>query len=249
MAYRFAVTRENHEDLSAGGVLFSAPGFPAFPVRLASEMFQRAMASRASGVPALVWDPCCGSAYLLTVLALLHRDGMTGVMGTDLDDAALELARQNLDLLGPGGLSARSAQLQERAARFGKPSYARAAESALRLGDRLAALGGPLPRAVAHADVFDPERLRRALDGRRPDVVITDVPYGEQTAWSGTDADADAGLAGMLCSVSSVLDDDAVIVIATRGRRVLVDEAHPRIASFRVGTRAVALFRASSRRG
>ena len=43
MTYRYALTRESYADLS-GGVLHSAPGFPAFPVRLASEMFQRALA-------------------------------------------------------------------------------------------------------------------------------------------------------------------------------------------------------------
>jgi tRNA G10 N-methylase Trm11 len=243
MAYRFALHRENHEDLSAGGVLFSAPGFPAFPVRLASEMFQRAIAARPGGGPALVWDPCCGSAYLLTVLSFLHRNQIAGVIATDVDDEALQIARKNLDLLGADGLSLRSAELEERAERFDKASYARAAEAAERLGRRLAAEGGPMPHAVGRADVFDPEQLRRALDGQRPQVVITDVPYGEQTAWGG--AGADAGLAGMLRSVSSVLDDDAVIAVASRGRKVPSAETPPSIATFRVGTRAVALFRAS----
>jgi tRNA G10 N-methylase Trm11 len=169
---------------------------------------------------------------------------MSAVIGTDVDHVALGLARQNLNLLSADGLSVRNTELHERAERFGKPSYARASEAARRLGDRLAAQGGPLPHTVAQADVFEPERLRRVLDGQKPDVVITDIPYGEQTAWSGNHADT--GLVGMLDSVSSVLDDDAVIVLAARGRKVLVDEAHPRIATFRAGTRAVALFRASS---
>ncbi len=55
MAYRYALVRENYEDLASGGGLRSAPGFPAFPVRLASEMFQRALALH--GEPAaLLWD-------------------------------------------------------------------------------------------------------------------------------------------------------------------------------------------------
>lgn len=55
MAYRYAVTRESYADLS-GGVLHSAPGFPAFPARLASEMFQRALALTPNPT-AQVWDP------------------------------------------------------------------------------------------------------------------------------------------------------------------------------------------------
>ncbi|MEU9891467.1 hypothetical protein [Sphaerisporangium sp. NPDC051011] len=103
MAYRYAVVRENHEDPASGGVLHSAPGFPAFPVRLASEMFQRALALHGKSA-ALVWDPCCGSGYLLTVLGLLHPRQITGVLASDIEPEALRLAEQNLGLLSRAGL-------------------------------------------------------------------------------------------------------------------------------------------------
>ncbi|MFD2352348.1 hypothetical protein ACFSTC_28350 [Nonomuraea ferruginea] len=51
MTYRHAIVRTSHEDLASGAVLHSAPRFPAFPVRLASEIFQRALALR-GGRPA-----------------------------------------------------------------------------------------------------------------------------------------------------------------------------------------------------
>lgn len=85
MVYRYAVTRENYADFS-GGVLHSAPGFPQFPVRLASEMFQRAIALVPSST-AQVWDPCCGSGHLLTALAFQHRRDITSVLGTDVEVA------------------------------------------------------------------------------------------------------------------------------------------------------------------
>jgi 23S rRNA G2445 N2-methylase RlmL len=240
VVYRYALTRENHEDLASGGVLHSAPGFPAFPVRLASEMFQRALALRGGG-PAVVWDPCCGSGYLLTVLALLHRRHITGVLGTDLDPAAVQLARQNLDLLSEDGLAARSAELRERAERWDKPSYATAAQAARRLARRLATQGGDVPHAVDQADVFDPDQLRRTLDGHRPDLVVTDVPYGEQTTWRGPHGTT--GTAGMLRALGTVLADDAVIAVAVRGRKVPLDGGPRPAASFKIGTRSVALFR------
>jgi 23S rRNA (guanine2535-N1)-methyltransferase len=240
VVYRYALARENQEDLASGGVLYSAPGFPAFPVRLASEMFQRALALR-EGRPAMVWDPCCGSGYLLTVLALLHRPQITRVLGTDLDPAALRLTRQNLGLLSGDGLAVRSAELQERAERWDKPSYAAAAQAARRLARRLATQDGDVPHAVGQADVFDPDQLRRALDGRRPGLVIADVPYGEQTAWRGPHGTA--GIAGMLRALETVLADDAVIAVAVRGRKVPLDDGPRPSASFKIGTRAVALFR------
>lgn len=44
MPYRPATARSDHRDLASGFVLRSAPGYPAFPVRLAQELFLRAAA-------------------------------------------------------------------------------------------------------------------------------------------------------------------------------------------------------------
>ncbi len=241
MSYRYALLDEDHSDLSPGAVLHSAPGFPAFPVRLASEMFLRARAIQSSG-PASVWDPCCGSGYLLTVLSFLHRAGLRSVFGSDVDVAALAVAERNLALVSEGGLAARSEELLHRAALFDKPSYAAASAAAQRLCRALEAAGGSLPHATAVADVFDPGRLHTALDGRRPDLVITDVPYGERTAWAGPLCGT--GIAGMLRSLATVLDGDAVIAIATRGRKAPASGRARPLSWFRVGTRVVALFRA-----
>lgn len=244
MAYRYALARESYADLS-GGVLHSAPGFPAFPVRLASEMFQRAL-EFAPGSSAQVWDPCCGSGYLLTALALLHRLDITGVLGTDLDPAALTLARKNLGLLSEHGMDARADELRARAERLDKPAYLDAAAAARRLARGLSQRGGALPYGVAQADVFNPGQLRHVLDGRRPNLVITDVPYGEQTSWVGPNGAA--GIDGMLRALAEVLDDDAVIAVATRGRKPRLAETHRRLASFRIGTRVVVFCRVAHQR-
>ena len=44
MKYRFAVEKEDYTDFASGRVLYSAPGTTGFPVRLASEIIQRAFA-------------------------------------------------------------------------------------------------------------------------------------------------------------------------------------------------------------
>jgi hypothetical protein len=240
VSYRHATDRDDYRDLASGAVLHSAPGFPAFPVRLASEMFQRALELRgAPERPETVWDPCCGSGYLLTVLAILHRPRIGEVLATDIEQDALRLAERNLRLLTGAGLVARAAHLDEHAARFGRASHAEAAVAAARIGRTLATGGGDVPHAVRQADVFDPERLRRALDGLRPGVVVTDVPYGERTDWRGPGAAA--GVTGMLRALGSVLPDESVVALAVRGRKVPLGDGLRPDASFRIGTRAVAL--------
>ncbi|MFF5210575.1 hypothetical protein [Streptosporangium sp. NPDC000396] len=44
MTYRHATVRDNHTGLASGTVLYPAPGFPAFPVRLARGEFVTAIA-------------------------------------------------------------------------------------------------------------------------------------------------------------------------------------------------------------
>ena len=46
MQYKFTQERENYEAYASGGVLYAAPGHPAFPIRLANEIFRRCMAYR-----------------------------------------------------------------------------------------------------------------------------------------------------------------------------------------------------------
>lgn len=237
MSYRFARTRGGHGDLA--GILHSAPGFPAFPMRLADEIFQRARAVSPGGRVTL-WDPCCGSGHLLTVLGAIHRSSIREIVGTDVDPAALRLAARNVALLSDAGLAARAAELDEKAEHFGKPAYGAAARDARRIARGLAAAGGDVPVALARADALDAGDLERALDGRRPDLVVTDVPYGERTSWRGDRAAA--GLEGLLGALAEVLDESAVVAVTVRGRSVPVG-GRRRIVSFRVGTRAVALLR------
>lgn len=239
MPYRHAVTRENFADFS-GGVLHSAPGFPAFPVRLASEMFQRGLAL-SSASTARVWDPCCGSGYLLTTLALMHRTEITEVFGSDVDQAALTLARKNLGLLCEGGLPARAATLRERAERLAKPGYSDIADAADRLARRFVQDGGALPQRAAHADVSNPDELRIALTGQRPNIVITDIPYGEQTSWLGPGATR--GTEGMLVALREVLDDGTIVAVASRSRYSGTPAGLRRVGSFKIGTRSVRFFR------
>jgi 23S rRNA (guanine2535-N1)-methyltransferase len=48
MQYKYEKTMLDYSDLASGRVFYSLPGHPAFPIRLASEIFQRCLASRAT---------------------------------------------------------------------------------------------------------------------------------------------------------------------------------------------------------
>jgi hypothetical protein len=177
----------------------------------------------------------------------MHRRRVRTLLASDVSTEAVKIAQANLHLLTDGGLRDRAAELTDRAARFGKPGYAEAAEAAGRLADRLAADGGPVPHAVRRADVFDRAELAAAIAGHEPDVVITDPPYSEQTMWQ-RDREGE-GLPEMLSSLAAVLPPRTVVAVTVRGRKVPAGAGVRPRESLRVGTRAVALFVAADLTG
>lgn len=77
MEYLFEKSKKNYEDLASGNVLYNAQGIASFPVRLTSEIIQRCfdLLQKKGGIrPYSMYDPCCGGAYLLTVIGFLHGD-------------------------------------------------------------------------------------------------------------------------------------------------------------------------------
>src|SRR5438105_11677365 len=107
MPYRFASERQNYSDFAAGKVFESLPHSAFFPVRLASEIFQRCMDLRTrEGLREriVLYDPCVGGGYLLSVIAYLHWQQIERLIGSDINPEALELARRNTSLLTLQGL-------------------------------------------------------------------------------------------------------------------------------------------------
>src|SRR6185436_4320415 len=144
MQYQYAKERVDYSDLSSGRVLYSLPGHPAFPVRLASEIFQRCMALREAtykvSTPCVLYDPCCGAAYGLSVLGYLHGEKIQALIGSDVDEKAVALAGQNLGLLTASGLNDRMHEISEILLLYGKESHKEALASSRILQKRIMSL-------------------------------------------------------------------------------------------------------------
>ncbi|MGH3328458.1 MAG: rRNA methyltransferase [Streptomycetales bacterium] len=244
MAYRYVTSRDDYRDFASGSVLHSAPGYPAYPVRLSSELFLRALSHLPDRLAGL-WDPCCGSGILITTVGLLHRERLRYILATDIDPEAAALAVRNVALLTGTGLTARADKLRERQNEFDKAVHREAAEAAIRLAQRLAASGGDLPASVATADVFDPASLAAVVPTPPPDLVLIDLPYGKQTTWAGSPPlDTEPTYAAMR-ALAAVLPDHAVIALTVHGRKVPTAPGIQALERFRVGTRAGLVARAA----
>jgi len=250
MPYLYATERHNEADCAAGRVFYSLPGHPAFPVRLASEMFQRCLALReADGltVPCALYDPCCGGAYHLATLAYLHGERIASIAASDIDVDALSLASRNLDLLTLAGLERRIAEITAMLAAYDKASHAEALDSAERLRERLLVLTEchAIPVSVFQTDALAGARILAELGAHAVDIVITDVPYNRLSAWQG-DAVATAPsnpLWQMLEALRPVLSPGAVVAIASDKGQKAAHEAYQRVERFQIGKRRIVLLR------
>jgi 23S rRNA (guanine2535-N1)-methyltransferase len=251
MPYRFAVEREDYSDLAGGKVFQSLPSSPLFPIRLASEMFQRCLEIRSrDGLNERIalYDPCCGGAYLLGTLAYLHWQAIDSLIGSDIDGDALALAQRNLSLLTLEGMDKRIEQIQSMIAQFGKASHIEALDNAKRMRQQVARLQAShaLKTSIHAADALNPAEVARNMNGRKIDVVITDVPYGNLSAWRNEYTalqTVDDPIRQMLESLRPVLLPNAVVAICSDKGQKAAHDQYQRVDHFQIGKRRITLLR------
>jgi hypothetical protein len=249
MPYQFALERPDYSDLASGRVLLSAAGHPAFPIRLASEILQRCLAWRAAAglhTPCVLYDPCCGAGYTLTVLGYLHGASLSALLGSDIDATALGLAQRNLSLLSHAGLDARIDALSALLGRFGKDSHRVALASAHRLRTRLDTLlaDHPHPTLVFQADALDGPALRAGLHGMRVDIVLVDVPYGLHSQWrlEAPASPSPSPVWQLLEALSGVVGSQSLVAIVSDKAQRASHAGYKRVQQFQAGKRRVAIF-------
>lgn len=212
MQYRYVTEKENYEDFAAGRVLLSQGGTTSFPVRLASEIFQRCADYFSTEQRLHVYDPCCGGGYLLTVIGFLHGACIQSLHGSDINLDIVKLASDNLRLLTIEGLDTRRDTLRDLANTYNKSSHHDALESVERLRQCLPAL--PITTQTWAADALQP-----TVDPASVDLIICDVPYGNVANWQ---ADADDNLITSLLQAqyAALVSGGIAAVVSDKSQKV-----------------------------
>lgn len=225
----------NYEDFASGRVIVHRAGFPNFPVRLAGEIFMQCL-EIAGKDSAVLYDPCCGGAYVLTVLGLLCGEHVEAIYASDISAEAVALAQANLNLLTPRGLDNRRAQLAGLYEQFGKQSHFDALKSVGRLEELLLRRDTPIPCAAFQADIMDETALSAA--NFKADIVFVDAPYGNLAHWS---QDGPHALDKLLCAVRPVLADGAVAALCSDKSQKIQGGQFKRVRKILVGKRKIEL--------
>jgi 23S rRNA (guanine2535-N1)-methyltransferase len=244
MEYKYATVHSNYADLASGNVFYSLPGYPAFPVRLASEIYQRCLVYRGKGsAPCTIFDPCCGAAYHLSVLAYLHWDSICRVVCSDIDEKAVQLAERNLGLLTPAGLERRSREISAMIHLYGKTSHKDAMESLRGLQDQVIRLTNirPIQTRVFRSNATDAASMREELQGITIDIVFTDIPYGQHSQWQETSSPNPAW--AMLNTLLEFLSSESIVAVASDKEQKIVHKGFQRLEKLQVGKRQVVILK------
>jgi 23S rRNA (guanine2535-N1)-methyltransferase len=244
MEYKFAREHSNYADLASGNVFYSLPGHPAFPIRLASEIFQRCLVHRGKDdVPCTLFDPCCGAAYHLSIIAYLHWNSVNQVICSDIDDKAVQLAERNLGLLTPAGMERRAREISAMIHLYGKDSHKDALTSIHTMQEHIQCLTNvrPMRTRVFRSNATDAAGLQAGLEGLDIDIVFTDIPYGLHSDWQ--EAPKTNPAHAMLEALRKVLAPHTIVAVASDRQQKIAHEGYQRLEKIQVGKRQVVILR------
>jgi 23S rRNA (guanine2535-N1)-methyltransferase len=241
MNYKFAVEDKNYEDFSSGRVLYNQHGATSFPIRLATEIFQRcteALINNGAHKPFTLFDPCCGGAYMLTTLGFLHGDVISKIYASDINEKILQLAEKNLSLLTKEGIEERISQLKNMFDEYGKLSHYEAQQSALKLQKELNSRVNTIEFNIFNADITKDITIQNRLE--KVDILITDLPYGQLVNWSEEGEDEEA-VKVLLNIVYPILSNISVVAIVTNKKSKFSSHNYRRVQKFILGKRQVTI--------
>ncbi len=240
MKYIFETENKNYEDFSSGRVLYNQKGATSFPVRLASEIFQRCkkhLEKKGVRSPFTIYDPCCGGGYLLTTLGFLHGNDLYKIIASDIDKNILNLAERNLSLLTVSGINNRIQQIQEYIRQYDKDSHKQALQSAYRLKSLIETRKITIGMKLFQADALNIQSTV-INDIFKADLIITDIPYGSIVKWSEDSAD---NIEKFLDSMVAVIKPSSILAIIADKKQVIRHQQYNRVEYFKLGKRQITI--------
>jgi len=250
MPYRSETDHPDYSDYASGKVFYGKGGQPTFPIRLAQDIFTRLLAFKKdeSAHNLILYDPCCGSGYHLSVLAHLNWKKIGRIIVSDVDPDILEIAKRNLALLSREGIEQRAQEIRQSIERYGKASHQEAYAALKRLERKLLDPGNepPISTKVFLSDVFDVNSLKRQLEGERIDLVITDIPYGQHSKWRSDPIDQDGQnppVYSMLQTLWQVLPSACLVAVVSDKNQKIKHPDFQRLDQYNLGKRRVVILK------
>jgi hypothetical protein len=173
----------DHQRFAHGRLFYRFHGSEA--CRFSPQAAYRLLASLARDAdgPATLWDPFCGTGFILAVAAYFFPDGFPTIVASDINPEAVGCAARNLALFADPAAFARRAEEMRKLRRINPAHDARWAD----IGAYFARLGAALDFArpgFAYQAMVADAALARRDDPRL--TILGDLPYGRASRLSGS---------------------------------------------------------------
>ncbi|MBZ2174315.1 hypothetical protein K8M07_03535 [Schnuerera sp. xch1] len=231
MEYKYS-KNDNYENFSSGRVLYHGSGMTNFPVRLAQEIYGRCLQYSPKENNICLYDCCCGGGYLLTVLGFLNQDTIGKIIGSDINIELLNTAKKNLSLLSEEGINKRIIEINQMIASYQKQSHIEAKNSAIALKS--------LIKTNIEYEIFQSDVLKDLNLKTKPDIIITDVPYGHMVDWRGNEENVIDKLLDTLYRICGL---DTIIGLCMNKKQKVRNEKFTRLEKQKIGKRKFEILR------
>lgn len=234
MEYKYA-QNDNFEDFASGRVIYHVGGQPTFPVRLSLEIYERCLSYSVKKTDITLYDCCCGGAYMLTILGLLKNNTISMIYGSDINQESIKLAQDNLSLLSKPGINRRRAELKDLYQKYNKTSHFEALQSIDRVEQLI---DKEVKTTVFHHNAIEDYNLPFT-----PDIIITDVPYGNMVEWD----QGNEGINQMMNALSSACGNETIICVCMNKKQKIQTDLYQRLERQQIGKRKFEIYRKSRR--
>ncbi len=145
--------------------------------------------------------------------------------GSDIDEDMVAHTRKNLKLLLEEGLSCRWEEIQSLLDEYGKASHKEALDSCAKLSSML--------EKQVEKEVFQAD-CTGELSNIQPDIIITDVPYGNLVEWNDGDQ---VSLNNMLESLWKISHEQSILAVCMDKKQKIRSDKWKRLEKQTIGKR------------
>ena len=230
MVYKY-FPNNNYEDFSSGRVLYHKSNFTNYPVRLAGEIFSGCLEYSKKKNELCLYDPCCGGAYMVTVLGFLFNEVIRTIYCSDISNEAIELAYKNISLLSCSGIENRKNELHNLMKKYGKESHKNALNSLEKIRKLIK---NEITGNIFQTDILNKNEV--ISQKFIADIVITDVPYGNLVNWSGNSGEE---INELLNGIIPIINSDTIIAISHNKKQKINNLKYKVVEKIQAGHRKI----------
>ncbi len=223
--------KQDFSFLASGNIIKHFSGMPCFPVRLNIELFERAY--RLINKDKInIYDPCCGSAFSLTVLGMMCQPKINCLYGSDINENCIEAARCNMSLIKKEGLlKSTNKFLSEKSA---------TPQRRIELEKSIEKLMPYLVNPEIRFDIFSHDILVNSPDiNEKIDYVFADIPYGTMTDWESDEFLSDKPVDSLLHNIVPILNNNSIVTICGTKDIKIKSDIFRRVCKIKAGKRLI----------